>query len=999
MEKSVRAQNAPNSLRCLLALSASCCALLVGPGAFAQAPDVIPDVDDEEILEEDQILVTGSRIRRSGFDTPQPVTVLDAEAIGLTGETNLGNLLNQLPALGATFSSSSSTGFIGTTGLNLLDLRRLGIDRTLVLVDGRRHVGGLDVSPAVDINSIPIEMVERVEVITGGASAVYGADAVSGVVNFVLRDDFEGFRVNAQLGNADEGNNLTYSIRGTGGGNFADGRGNAVIAFDYRRSNGFLASERSYERENLSFVQNPNDGIGANDDPNVPDTILIENARLPLFNFAGLTLSTDDVLGLAPGGELVPYDLGEIFDNGRRSIGGDGVLLSDIGGSLQPDQEQIVFNGKLNYEVHEKVNFFVEGKYAQNNAQSFNGTGSFDTGIIIQNDNFFLSDASRQLLADQGLDSISVRRINNDFGERSDKITRETFRGVAGIEGDIRDNLSYELSYVYGRTNIVTTALNNRINPRFLAAYDAVAATQDVADAIDGVEVGDPVCRSTAAAATGGDPVLPNGEAAPSFAFENCVPLDVFGVGQASPEAIAFINDDTVRNEEIQQQVITLAFSGDTSGYLELPAGPIGFAFGGEYRKEEAFTRPAGLDQLGITFGNAIGTTEGEFDVWEGFFEASVPLLKDLPFAKELSVDGAVRLSDYSTVGQTTTWRVGGSWAPIEDIRFRSTFSRSVRAPNIGELFDGQNQTFIFPEDPCDAENLDAGGPQREANCRALGIPVGFQQDETSGNIPGTSGGNPNLGEETSEAFTVGAVFMPRFAPGWRLSVDFYDIDIDDAIIAPALDDVLSNCVDAETIDNSFCPLIERDPTTFQITGFTLTQQNVAALTARGIDFESSYSFDVPSFAGIANTGELDVRTIATYVLNRTDFPFQEFPDVEEREDGELGDPVWNIVNNITWRRNAFTFNYELRILDNQLLIEQDEFAIDPDIQFPFETSIEVYHDVQGRYQINDMFEVYAGINNITQNYPDAGLSGAGIDSAIFDNIGRFYYGGVAIRF
>ena len=1007
------------------ALLGSAATMIAGTviGQPANAQDLVQD--DEATIE--QMVVTGSRIKRTGLTAPTPVTVLGAEQLSLSGETNLGNLLNQLPALGSTFSSASSTGFIGTTGLNLLDLRRLGTERTLVLVDGRRHVGGTDATASVDINTISTDLIERVEVITGGASAIYGADAVSGVVNFVLRDDFEGVKFSAQIGDADEGSTLSYFIRGTAGGNFADGRGNAVISAEFSESSGFLSNERAFDRRNESFVANPDDP--AEDDPNIPDTILIQDARLPLFNFGGLTTSffgdgtaaalspPFGILQLAPNGDLIAYDAGEVFDNFRRSVGGDGVLLSDIGGSTQPDQQRINVSAKVNYELHDYVTLFMEAKYVNNQAQSF-GTASFDTALTIQDDNAFLSDQARTLLSDIGATSFNLRRIHNDLGFRSDDIERQTFRGVVGFEGEFDNGLDYELSYVYGRSTNTIVAFNNRINDRFLAATDAVeVSAADVAtlesrdldttagpDGISPFAAGDIVCRSTLQnelnldpGTSVGDPRLPDGRPAPDFAFNGCVPASVFGEGAISAEAAAFINDDSVRSETLEQSVVTGVVTGDSSPWFELPAGPIGFAIGGEYRFETATTRPPGVDILGLTFGNVINVTGGQFDVYEGFAEVSVPVLKDLPFARELAVEAAVRVSDYSTIGFTNTWKVGGTWSPVSDLRFRAVFSRAVRAPNIGELFGAQDQTFLFPEDPCDQENLDAGSDFRVANCNALGAPAGFQQDETAGNIPGTSGGNPDLDEESADTITVGMILQPRWVPGLSITVDYWDIEIEDAIDSPALNDVLRLCVDGPSIDNSFCPLIERDAGTFQITGFTLTQQNIAALEASGVDFEVNYLLDLADVG--LDYGSLDFRVIGTWLDARTDFPFQEFPDEPEDETGELGDPEWVVNTNITWNWQGWTLNYELRFISSQLLVENEELAADPDIQSPLFTGRDFFHDIQVRYQLHEQLELYAGINNIGDNNPPFGLSGAGTDSAIFDTIGRFYYGGLVARF
>lgn len=940
------------------------------PGAIAQDTAA----DDEDI---EEVVVTGSRIKRSGIDAPTPVTVLNSEVISLAGEVNLANLLNQLPALGSTFTNASSSGFIGTVGLSFLDLRRLGRDRTLVLVDGRRHVGGSAGEASVDINSIPQELIERVEVVTGGASAIYGADAVSGVVNFVMKDDYEGLSLYGQVGNADEGDSFSYTTRGIMGGNFADGRGNAVMTFEYSSSDGFIGNDRSYRRENLRFVDNPANGDTL-DNPNdgIPDEILLPDIGLDFITIGGIF---DDFGGntlVVENGQFRPFDTGSQVFAGGDQQGGDALRTSDIAGSLQADLERIITTAKINYQVNDNMNAFIEAKYINAKSFALNGTGAFDIfSISIGQDYAFLTDDQRQFMVDNNINTLFVSRSHNE-AERNSRAERQLFRGVAGIEGDFDNGIAYELSYVYGRSTNAIQQGNNRINARFSAGLDAV---------IDPA-TGQAVCRSSI------DPAAAEG--IPDFALNGCVPINILGEGAISQEAINFAYADAFVNESLEQNVINLAFTGDTADMgFELPAGGISWATGFEYRKETASSVPSEIDQLGLTFLNVIPPTGGSFDVYEGFAEVSIPLLKDTAFAKHLSVDGAVRISDYSTVGSATTWKVGMNWAPIDDLRFRGTFGRAIRAPNIAELFGPQSQTFLFFDDPCDVDFLDEGGANRAANCAALGAPDGFQQDDTRGNTPGTTGGNPNVGEETADTLTIGMVYTPSWAQGLSLTLDYWDIEIESAISTPTLDDVLSNCVDGASIDNSFCSLITRDPNTFQVETFTITNQNFAALEARGIDFEVNYLWNLES------AGAIDFRAIGTYLIERNDFPFQVQPDFVDEEAGELGDPEWSINFNATWNYEKWSFNYEMRFIDDMLIVEIDELEADPDLQDVTSTGTTFFHDIRVGYELRDNIELFAGVNNLTQEFPPVGLSGAGTDSAIFDNIGRFYYTGLRVDF
>jgi outer membrane receptor protein involved in Fe transport len=944
--------------------------------------------DEGEVIEE--IIVAGTRIKRSGLTTPTPVTVLDAQKISLKGEVNLANMLNQLPALGSTFTTASSSGFIGTVGLSNLDLRRLGTDRTLVLVDGRRHVAGEAGTAAVDVNSIPQELVERVEIVTGGASAIYGADAVSGVVNFVMKDDYEGMSLYAQAGQANEDEAFSYTLRGIVGGNFADDKGNAVMTVEYSSSDGFIGNDRSFDRRNLTFVDNPDNGdTPGNPNDGIPDQILIDNATLNFITAPGEFcdfLVTFNCYQPDASGTLLLFDDGEIFSGGT-SRGGDGLPLSDITGSLNAELERIITTARISYDVAPFATFFMEAKYI--NAQSFalNGTGAFDIfcevffgdkhDCIIDQNYAFLDAAGRQLVTDSG-GALFWSRTHQE-AERAARAERQLFRGVTGFEGEFNNGITYDLSYVYGRATNQVQQINNRIDERFHAAVDAV---------IDPA-TNEPVCRITI------DPAARDG--LPDFVTDfadSCVPINILGAGMISDEAIAWTHVNGFLNEHLEQNVVSLIFTGDSTVLgFDLPAGPIGWAAGGEYRKEEALSVPTAVDQLAISFLNAIPPTEGEFDVKEFFGEVSIPLLADKTLAEELTLDAAVRFADYSTVGSTTSWKVGLSWTPLTDIRLRGTVSEAIRAPNIGELFGPQSETFLFYDDPCDVDFLDQGTDTRAANCAALGLPPDFEQDDTRGNTPGTTGGNPDVFEETADTITVGAIFTPRFAPGLSITIDYWDVDIEDAISVASLDDVLSNCVDGASIDNAFCPLIERDPTTGQVETFTITNQNFSGLEATGIDFEVNYLLD------LNNAHTFNFRLLGTR-LNKLDFfPFQTDPDFVDEEAGELGDPEWAVNLNTTWNWNKWTANYEVRYLDSMLIVEIDELEADPDLQFPFETGSITHHDIQVRYQATDGIELFAGVNNLTEEFPDFGFCGCGTDSAIWDTVGRFYYGGLRVNF
>lgn len=967
-----------------VAVFASFALLALLPNYSAMAQDA--DAQADEALEE--IIVTGTRITRPNLTTPSPVTSLGAQELALSGDVNLANVLNQLPALGSTFTAASSTGFVGTAGLSFLDLRRLGTDRTLVLVDGRRHVAGQAGTAAIDINSIPQELVERVDIVTGGASAIYGADAVSGVVNFIMKDDFEGVSLYGQGGQANEGDAFTYTMRGAIGGNFNDDRGNAVVTFEVSSSDGFDGTDRSFPNVNRTLVANPEGS---------PDQIMIDNATIDFVTVPGVFCGIEYfAVSTASGcwqpdanGTLMPFNAGRGFNDvlgqfssDGISINGDGTPLADIAGTLQPDADRVITTARIRHELSPFSDLFAEAKYANTQSQSVFGTGAFDIfSIPITPEYAFLDDTSRDIVANSLAGLVLLSRIHNEANRGADA-ERQLFRGVFGVEGGFDNGVGYELSYVYGRATNQVQQLNNRINERFFAGVDAVV---DPA-------TGDPACRISI------DPDAVNPVTGDAFSSivtdfaDECVPINVMGTGAISPEAVAWSHAEGFLNEAIEQNVVSLILTGETIGF-DLPAGPIGWAAGAEYREEFAESVPTEIDQLGLSFLNVIPPTEGEFDVTELFGEVSLPLLAGTVAAEELTLDAAVRAADYSTVGSASTWKVGLSWTPVTDIRFRGTVSEAIRAPNISELFGPQSQTFLFFDDPCDADNLDSGSENRAANCAALGLPPDFQQDDTRGNTPGTTGGNADVTEETADTVTVGFVFTPRFVDNLSLTVDFWDVEIEDAISTPSLDDVLSNCVDAATLDNQFCPLITRDPVTGQVETFVITNQNFSALEARGVDFELNYLWDLG--AG----GTINFRNIATYLDKLDQFPFQVDPDFVDEEKGEVGDPEWSTVFNATWNYNDWSVNYEFRWFDSMIEVENDVLEANPDVRDHIFTGSTQYHDIQVRFRAMESTELFLGVNNITEEWPPNTRTGASTDSAMWDNVGRFFYGGVRVNF
>ena len=984
-------------------------------GAEENAAKVQEDVATDDPVETGEaIVVTGSRIARPEADSPNPVTSINAETIQQSGLTNLTDLLVQNPALiGSTTQADAggSTAAFGGVGLNLLNLRNLGTDRTLVLVNGRRHISGVSGSASVDINTIPNALIERIDVLTGGVSAIYGADGVSGVVNFVLKRDFEGLDARFQSGISSRGDapNIYGSL--TAGTNFADDRGNIALSYEYNRDDRVPGNARSSGR-NLDFFSFRQNLADLSDDPNIVDRILYNDVRYADSSTNGAVDADIDFAPDFQGNGLV-YDRGiSLPGSGGVVQGGSSTPIAGYQGDLSPETEKHNVNLLANYEFSPAARLFVEGKYVNTRGFSI-AQPSFDFFTVLQADNPFLPASIRGAIVPTALscaitadpdtgacgdptflpDGVLVSRDNFDLGVRGERNRRETYRGVIGLDGRISDNATYELSYVYGQTKTDFTATNYRIRDRYYAALDAVVAPN-----------GQIVCRSTL------DPTAPSRDPNAAVGGVNtaistftpgagsaCRPLNILGENVASAEALAFINADLQNSIKVQQHVVSGSIAGDFGALFEFPGGPIGFALGAEYRKEMSeFTSDELQRQGALADLAAIQDETGEFDVKEAFAELNVPLLRDVPFADILQFGAAIRFSDYSTVGGTTTWKVDGTWGPIPDIRFRGTYSEAVRAPNVTELFAPQNGTFAFIDDPCDPINIPEGTSFRQANCNTLlsglGInPATFKptnDPRATASLPGRAGGNPNLEEETARTWTAGVVLRPRFIRGLTITADWYDIELRDAISTATAQDLVDLCVDQPTLDNQFCANVGRSSTTGFVNDFLVGPANVAEFATAGADFTVTYGFELSP-----TLGSIGVRVAGGYLDKLTFIPTPGAEVDDDRE--EAFAPKWNGTLDVTWHLENVSVNYGLNYFSRTRRYTTEQQEANPDLIAPefFFYREKWEHDIQVGFTTDDeRFRFYGGVNNLFDREPDVGSLNYPSNFR-----GRFFYVGARV--
>jgi iron complex outermembrane recepter protein len=959
-----------------LAASFTAIVLAGAAPAFAQDAAAEPDTGDT-------VVITGSRIARPELSLPNPVQVVTGEAIEQSGKTNLTDFLSETPALlgsqtGIKAAGSALLGGSQNVGVNNLNLRNLGIDRTLVLVDGRRHVAGYPGTAAVDINTIPTDLVEKIDVLTGGASAIYGADGVSGVVNFILKKDFEGLRLRAQNDISQRGDAGERFIAVTVGKNFADGRGNITAAYEFQESDQFSQRRRlnyGLTGPSYAFARNPNDGAPGSpgDNPGVPDRLLFTDLRWADSSMGGAIDFDGDGIPERTG-EGGIYDRGALLPGTAFTRGGSSTPRESYYGDFTPYSRRHIANLMARYEFSPAFELYAEGKYIRSKAFT-DSQPSYDFLTELFSDNAFLIQRFGAATAANGA---LMTRDNFDFGIRGSAMERELFRTVIGAKGDLGSNLRYDISYVFGQSTQKATNLNDRITERYYAALDAV---RDVNGNIT-CRINLPGETSIRSGNYGGQPTYTG--APKTFTKGQCVPINMLGHGSPSQAALDFVTVDHSDWARLQQHVVSAAISGDTGSFFKLPGGPVGFAIGAEYRKEKSHYIPSDLTLVGALMDSSQSpVSKGSFDVKEIFGEINLPILANMPFAENLSIGGAIRLSDYSTIGTTTTWNVNGSYSPVRDITFRGTYSQAVRAPNINELFAPQGGTYEFITDPCGPDRLAEGTQYRAANCTAALTAAGLSpaqqaafnpaNDATSpqnSSLLGLQGGNPNLNEETAKTWTAGVVLRPSFVPGLSITADWYDIRLTQAVRYSTAQDIVDLCVDQPTLTNAYCALISRSGPKGYISSYSIVPANVAAYETAGLDVSLAYRF-----TPFDNAGTFNIRLVGSY-LNKLQFvpsPGAEFEN--ELDSSTRPAPKYTANFDLTWIKGPLTLNYGINWFSKTRRVTREQEAANPDyVPAGFIWYKEKWeHELYVSYDIDERFNVYAGINNLFDTKPDVG--------------------------
>ena len=708
--------------------SASAAALLIGASP-AQAQE--PAGADLE-----QIVVTGSRIARDGYQAPTPLTVIGEQEIAAAAPSNIADLVNDLPSVSASVTPQNSAAYIsaGLSGLNALNLRGLGVERTLVLLDGQRSVGSAIIG-VVDVNTFPQGLIKSIEIVTGGASAAYGSDAVSGVVNFVLDKELVGFKGSVEAGETTYGDNAQYRLSLSAGLPFAGGRGKLLLNGEFADREGVYGVPRDWNRNGNYIVTNPAYAAGNGQ----PEYLFTEHAGLSIAPPGGMIANTA-LRGTAFGPGGVPYQQSFGVTRDPWMIGGDWetVQVNDTQ-SLDADDRRKGLFGRLSYRVTDAVEVFGQASWNRHASLGWTGVQLNAGNVAIRSDNAFIPADVRARLASAGIASFALGGSNADLPIRKTDNNRQVTRYVAGLNGRfdaMGSEWRWDSYFQRGRTRSFEMARDVTNNARLLDAQDAVfrPGTTEI------------VCRSTLTAPGNG-----------------CVPFNRMGVGVNNAEAVAYVTGAPWREQVFTQQVAAANLAGSP---FSTWAGPVSIAIGGERRTEKVSGEVPVEYRSGWFSGNYLPSF-GKYSVTEGYAETVVPLATGLDF------NGAVRRTDYSTSGAVTTWKVGATYAPIPDIRLRATRSRDIRAPNLSELF--------------------AAGTSRN------NILLDPFNNNASTTFTEVTTGNLALRPERADALGLGLVLRPRLLPGLAASVDYYDIKIDGAIGSVFAQVIVDRCFQGRT--------------------------------------------------------------------------------------------------------------------------------------------------------------------------------------------------------
>jgi iron complex outermembrane receptor protein len=927
-------------------------ALIGGAAAAAFTAPTVFAADEQAAVE--RIEVTGSRIKRTDMETPVPITVLTRADIEATGAINVADVLNRSPVSIAGSDQSNSAFTTSGVGLNTTSLRNLGQERTLVLVNGRRFVSGVNPSAgyAVDLNAIPTAMIERIEILKSASSAIYGSDAVAGVVNIIMRSDFEGAEVDAQIGAAGEGDRETKTLTFTTGKAWDDG--NAWVSLGYDDDAGIKSTDREFSKLDL--------GILLDDDgqeyAGPVNSSYPPQGRVGKYNADGTRYSGDNSFNRASYRQLVTP-----LERKYAAFG----LKQELSDSVRMFSE-------VNWNTTKTIDSTIEPTpfHVPNDVwlKTRNGTAGMDINSPL------IPDLLRQNLIADGVTNLNqttfVRRMV-EIGARSTDIERTTFRVANGFDWDINDVWTNNTYFTWGRTDTIQQS-GGQINiERAANALDVMADVN-----------GNLICISEQAR------------------LQGCVPLNLFGQNTITADAADYVRADAKSTGQAEQFVLGSSVTGELP--IELADGNIGVAMGVEYREEIGSTSPGDLAQSGASSTNQADPTYGKLYTRDVYAETILPL------AEGLALDLAARFSDHSLTGGDVTWNAGLEYSPIDELKLRASAASAIRTPNISDLFGGRGETFAGVTDPCksisatNAANYDANV---YANC--LSIPEIAQRVADTGaftltqaeaqGVGGTVGGSPDVKPETAQTWSAGFVYQAM--ENLNFTVDYYDIHIDDAIATTGRTTVLDRCfaVAPGTFDANCAGAVVRN-TVGALTEVDSGTSNENKLDVSGIDVEVNYSIEV-------GPGELSTQLVYGYLSEYASTSIEDGSIVQSA--GEITTPR-NRANlnlnytvddlKVSWSTRYWGASVDSRIGNNYNFSDFESLTTFNEVDAVF------YHDMNVRYNFTNTFEGTFGVKNIFDKTPPmlpqgTALGGTGINtvSEAYDVTGRYFYAGVNVKF
>jgi outer membrane receptor protein involved in Fe transport len=980
---------------------------------------------DEASTGKDTIVVTGSRIKRAGYDTLEPATVVSKEYLEARGLTNVADALNEMPSFAPGVNPTGNQSSFGV-GQNFVNRFGLGSNRTLTLVNGRRFVStnapsifGNTPGLQVDLNVIPTQLVERIENIAIGGAPVYGSDAIAGVVNVILKKNYQGIGVQALGGITSRGDNGRYNASIIAGKNFGpDDRGNITVSASYDQVNGVLGASRKYFRDGITTGTNPtagsantripgrtsvNDGrvstgvpYNTNNTDGIPSTVYIRNGRIFSLTGGGLLLpstgstinatygypagfgANNTLLQFNPSGNLVSFNPGIPFGT-QNSSGGDGFDLVGTTSQITSSIKRFTTNLMAHYELTDHLNLFVEGTYYNAKGRElidqsiYNATlfGGLSAPLRFQSNDPRLTDQARAQLAALGVTSFRLSRASTDLVNNNARSTTQVYRGVIGLEGDFEAlgrKFNWEATANYGRTvgDFYQTVLNQQ---NFVNAINVTrnAAGQIVCN-VAGVTAANNVAPNT---------VLPVADAA-------CVPLDVFGYNRSSQAARNYVTAQTHARSIIEQQVYNINIG--SSSLVHLWSGDVGVNIGYEHRNEKAEFSPDAFQLAGLGRAVPIGGNKGQYNTDEGTAELLVPLVapeNHVPLVHSIVAEGRARYVNNSINGTFWAYTYGGRYQPIPDIEFRGNYTRSLRSPSVVEAFTPTSPAFNTFPDPCDRTLISSGtNPTvRARNCAAFYAAYGingstFDSQARVATVPVTSGGNQNLKNEVGNSYTFGVVLRPRFLKRFTAAVDWNRIYIRNNITSLTPANIAEGCYDNPNFNtsdvdnaNSYCSLIHRDRSSdAQRNGQLSNNANNPAIVGTYVNGAfiklKALTANVDYYAPLDGIGLADTTVNFSgsfYYLNK--WKSSNNGVTVNNSKGTLGLPIYSGQFNVGLVHKAVSLNFQgqyqgKQLLDRTFTVEnRDILGVGAYWLFNMSAGVNVNKETSMRVAVSNLFD------------------------------------------